>query len=592
MITIYVTQPIVDARIVPDTVLSDDLISNQVSVGASPGEYVPGTFTIHTTEEVSGLLPICSNLTGPGVIPAANVDIRYVKCWLQAPNSIDVYSPRTRPHPAGVYIYDKRKDMTPELLLRDDTLVKVETDENYVKMTDGSYRWESQFKNVTGAVLPTDEEFPVKDADTLQPVGIPANYNKQIWVTIKVPENAQPGTYGGIIDLSTPGGSIGQVGIALQVYPISLFGAVPEPSILYISRDEWTDKGHIGTWRNSEQLRAEMVNMKEHGVINPTVGQPWVHRDNARWVNKFRNYLSIRLEVGLAMNPLYYQYTILKNEYQDPDELRLEIRAIRDICAEYGVHNLYIYCADEQQVSAEERKQIEIAHEEGVKVFVSGSYGTLAPAFDILDAVNTSGKHWGVNHDPDRDIALEVHSYGHKIFSYSNPQGGIEKPETYRRNYGLLLWQRDYNGGMAYAYHCQLAFTWNDFDHSLSDPPPADPPYGYKDHDMVYPTINGVIDTLQWEGFREGITDVRYLTTLLGTIEAAKARGVNTTEAESYLANLKITDLSATDLDQVRQDTIGLILRLQLQPIAATLENAMIAVVVIAVMSAIIRREL
>jgi len=32
---------------------------------------------------------------------------------------------------------------------------------------------------------------------------------------------------------------------------------------------------------------------------------------------------------------------------------------------------------------------------------------------------------------------------------------------------------------------------------------------------FVYPAADGVIDTIQWEGFREGVDDVRYLSTLL-----------------------------------------------------------------------------
>ncbi len=32
---------------------------------------------------------------------------------------------------------------------------------------------------------------------------------------------------------------------------------------------------------------------------------------------------------------------------------------------------------------------------------------------------------------------------------------------------------------------------------------------------FAYPVSNGVIDTVQWEGFREGVDDICYLSTLL-----------------------------------------------------------------------------
>ena len=88
---------------------------------------------------------------------------------------------------------------------------------------------------------------------------------------------------------------------------------------------------------------------------------------------------------------------------------------------------------------------------------------------------------------------------GMKLLSYGHPQGGCVTPETYRRNYGLLLWQWGFDGAMTHAYQCGYGFIWNDFDGL------------YRDENMTYPTADGVIDTLQWEGYREGVNDLRYL---------------------------------------------------------------------------------
>ena len=57
------------------------------------------------------------------------------------------------------------------------------------------------------------------------------------------------------------------------------------------------------------------------------------------------------------------------------------------------------------------------------------------------------------------------HSKGKLIYSYQNPTGGHELPETWRRNYGLLLWQAGYDGGMPYAWQHSFGLGWNDFDH-------------------------------------------------------------------------------------------------------------------------------
>jgi len=553
MITIYVTQPITNARILPTTALPDDAISTKILVGGSPGEYVPATFTIHTDSEIHGLLPTRSNLSGDGFIPAGNVDIRYVKCWLQAPDSIT-----TRQHPAGVYIFNKRKELMPELLLKDDTLVEVVNDENQVKMLDGSYRWVSEFADGPEDVQPTNDEFPVMDAAALQPVTILANTNKQVWATIKIPKTAQPGSYNGTIDLIASEGSIGQIELNLQVYNINLGEPPFETTMCFPSRFEWRYPiGQIGIWRNDEQMAAEMNNLKEHGITNPCCEQPLVWRNGQlNWTDKLRNYLSIRQSAGLQMNPLYYRVSFIKNVAQDYDILRQILREIKDICSQYGVDDLYTSCPDEETLTDEGRRQIAIAHDEGFKVFLSGKWQQLSPTADIVDMAFTCGGNWGVDHNPKASFAKLFHDYGHKLMSYSNPQGGVEKPETYRRNYGLLLWQADYDGGMMYCYQHEAGFSWNDFDHKT-----------YKDHNMIYPSINGVIDTLQWEGYREGITDARYLATLLGAIEIAKTQGIDTSAAESYLANLKTANLSTKNLDQVRTDIINHILYLQGEPV-------------------------
>jgi hypothetical protein len=61
---------------------------------------------------------------------------------------------------------------------------------------------------------------------------------------------------------------------------------------------------------------------------------------------------------------------------------------------------------------------------------------------------------------------------------------------------------------MNFAYQYPFGAAWNDFDSPKRDK-------DYRDHMFTYPTSDGVIGTVQWEGFREGVDDTRYLATLL-----------------------------------------------------------------------------
>ena len=103
---------------------------------------------------------------------------------------------------------------------------------------------------------------------------------------------------------------------------------------------------------------------------------------------------------------------------------------------------------------------------------------------------------------------------------------------------------------MPYAYQDSMAFTWNDFDHAR-----------YRDHNFTYPTVDGVIDTLAWEGFREGIDDVRYVTTLEDMLEAVPGPHTPATiEARRYVESLR--SALPPNLQEVRAKLVYHILQL------------------------------
>ena len=78
---------------------------------------------------------------------------------------------------------------------------------------------------------------------------------------------------------------------------------------------------------------------------------------------------------------------------------------------------------------------------------------------------------------------------------------------------------------------------------------------------FVYGHADGVIDTLAWEGFREGVDDIRYATLLQQlAIEARDSDGAIERryagrKALQYLADLDVTggDMNATRLEIVQR---------------------------------------
>jgi len=270
-------------------------------------------------------------------------------------------------------------------------------------------------------------------------------------------------------------------------------------------------------------------------VTNPTVYQSF---------EKLKNVLAMRQSVGMT-GPLLFLGLTHASFGNDLSALKKAVASLAETVSGYnGIADYYIYGRDEQELTSNDRAQISAVHEAGGKVF-NAQNKNMADSTDILDIIVSSGV-------PDSSLATKSHSYGNKIYNYGNPQAGEEHPEKYRRNYGLLLWQKDYDGASTYAYQHSFADIWNDFDSAT-----------YRDHNFTYPTINGVIDTIQWEGFREGVNDIKYLSTLLNVIKSAKSSGKNTSAAESWVANLKNTNLATANLDNIRSQMITYILSLQ-----------------------------
>ena len=291
--------------------------------------------------------------------------------------------------------------------------------------------------------------------------------------------------------------------------------------------------------------------MVAHGIINTDV---YVARDleNEALLHQI---LEIRDELGMGGDQILYfrasggSFVGAPTEPTDLEALKTKVKRVIEIAKSHGINEVYFYGLDErrgEELTAQ-RPAWEAVREVGGKIYVAGYKGSNFPLMgDIQDLLICAGP-------PSKEEADKWHSLGHKIWNYANPQPGIENPEIYRRNFGLLLWQKDYDGATGWIYHSSIGNPWNDFDGS----------YG-RDYNFTYPTVDGVIDTMQWEGYREGADDVRYLTTLEEAIKQAKQSGDESkitiaTEAEQYLANLDID----RDLDTIRSEMIDYILELQ-----------------------------
>lgn len=507
---------------------------------ATPGEFEPASFVLAAKQnDVPNIRIQASDLISDfGRIVADAVDVRLVKVWYQA----------------GTAWYDiKRstdeKKLIPELLVKDDDLIKVDkqskTNRVRLSTTAGVEHVDVQLQSDGKKKILLDaHQFPIMDAAALQPFTLVSGSNKQVWVTVHVPEDAKAGIYLGTITISSGESVIGTVPLRLEVLPFRLSDPTVEYSIYY--RGILTDAAPTLSSENKTeaQMCAEFKNMKEHGISNPTVYQ------YSSDTQALARVLGLRKRCGLSTNKnLYYLGFFVDPKEYESRSVVLQKRLL-DITATANANGFiqtYFYGVDEA-VGAElvrQRNAWDFVHQQGGKVYVAGKAGTFDVVGGRLDMLVAAGA-------PVRSEAGRYHAVGGRVFSYANPQVGVENPFVFRKNYGLVLWQQDYDGAMPYAYQHSEGSSWNDFDGR------------YRDHMFTYPTTDGVIDTLAWEGFREGVDDVRYLTTLVDRLEELKpcaSAAVPFKMAEQHLGTLKSRPLDK--LDDERLAIINLLLNLR-----------------------------
>jgi hypothetical protein len=511
----WMVLPISNEKILPNTLPAKERIDAELRVAACRGEYEPASFAVYAANEIKGLLakPTAAQC-GKFTIPASAIDIRVVKCWWQL--SGDVIWDATHPTNAPA--------LTPELLLKNEKLVQVD--------------------NATKRNTLLDPQSP-RDAAELQPIDITSNTTRQYWVTVRVPEDAHPGKYRGAIELHAANMPPSRLALEIEVYPFALAEPRLQYAMYYRGCLTADGQGSIGSEaKSAAQYLAEMRDMKAHGVTHPTC-----YQGRGQLLEQA---IAIRRRAGIANEPFYalglgrLAETNAPNMPEQNAAIKRNIRAGVAELSRLGVKQLYVYGMDEREGEGlkAERTAFEVVHEAGGKVFVACYKDAINHVGDLLDLAVLAGPLV-----PEQ--AAKWHARGKRVFSYGNPQVGVEQPETYRRNYGLALWKAGYDGAMDYAYQHGFGNIWNDFDTP-----------GLRDHVFAYPTVDGVIDTVEWEGFREGIDDVRYVCTLLDAIEQGNrnpAKQAIAAEAERWLRAIDVQG----DLGLLRKQIIDHILQLR-----------------------------
>lgn len=502
----------------------------KMSIFASPGEYEPATFLVYAGKDLKEVKIEAGNLKDNNnhIIPAENIDIRIMKVWYQAGNTGAV-------GPAA---------FVPELLLKDDSLITPDHEKR---------------RNVLHF-----EGLPL-DGPQLKPINIPENSSKQVWLTVRVPQDVFPGRYTSRIKIMPANAPSQEIELEVSVLPIKL----QEPDKIY------------GIYYVGSNLK-EIEDMRAHGLnsgCSYNFSLSLKKKEGGKWefdLTSLKKEIDVWVKNGftkpivLALNPYvaYFPIKVLDGNATPEDEelFVFIIKEVERFRKENNYPEFLYYGIDEPAYDTTGKTL-----EQCGKVFalMQKAGGKTTTAITLAGAEKLGALiDVPIYDEPSANSLFPTPSLNPKTeLHYWHP---LENPIYDRFRFGLFVWKAGLDGAYPYAYRHVFSYApYDDFGKEGD----------VRNEIYAYPSQGGPIPTIQWEGMREGIDDVRYLTTLANLIEKAQkttgnqnltqeiAAGKNLLEnlPEVFNANIALLyqKLKPEDFQDYRRKISEQIMRLQ-----------------------------
>jgi len=374
-------------------------------------------------------------------------------------------------------------------------------------------------------------------------VSIPARQSHRFWLTVHVPDDAQPGLYTGEVILRSKRREHA-VPIRFRVLPFRL----PDPRGVAFGM-YYTGQGV----QDEAQLLADLQDMRRHGMN--TVGLCFgmdaagVTYEDGRvqiaWdgTSRFERFIEGYRKLGFTEPLLLLAdvaqavasrggVTLGSEEYAK--RYKAVVRAITEYGKEKGWPEIIWQPVDEPAWQGQEEMDrclylLKLLKEAGVRTETDG------PGDAFLEDV--AGPHtdfWNYNGGfPHAEKINQIHKQGAYVWYYNNDVEGY-RPEVMRYGAGFLLWKTGADGIYNWEYRGQGgASLYNDLDSPRTD--------------MVYCYIPEGNETggpaTSWEAFREGVDDYRYIALLKDLIAQARRSGKAAVRREAEQADRLLANL-------------------------------------------------
>jgi len=447
-----------------------DRIQEVKGFGA-PGELLSLSFSLLSSSEIENLEIYADNLCSASDEIATAINVHVVKVWPQA----------------GIGVYQSTSVDVPELLLKDD---REKLTDGYIK---GCRHRRHFFRQRCTYYQPPDVRLVGNCRTSLE-----ANRPKQIWLSVKIPPTAKPQTYEGRVHIRCDNAESADthVTLKLHVLPIKLLPADRDLFIWYKGSLDCSRPRHYVT---EDIFRTQLQDIFDHGFRSISL--------NEYQAVYLKRALRIAEEIGFdghaVITPPYpRRFPRLKLErlkllFYVSDEIDMRGPASFDDHIDNSV----------RAKALSVRTMASLIHHTFTSRLLDDTDVGHAP--DVLSYYLPQNVNyfWAHSELPElKNKQLYYYWLSH-----------MEKPNLHRVLAGVFFWKSKAHGIAPYCYQHlpQPPFSpFNDFDEWEPGFHVGEERRAFKDHMTTYPAIGGSIPTVHWKGLSDGISDLRYLTTL------------------------------------------------------------------------------
>lgn len=471
-------------------------------VGA-PGERVALSFDVHSQQRV----PIVIDAHGPA---GDWLNVFVVKVWDQA----------------GVGVYRGAQVTVPELLLKDDS---VELSDSYGRFC-GHLRHLHRLRHRPHYYRPPALRLEGPVVTTLDP-GQP----KQVWVTVVIPSGIAPQMYSATILVRGPDGETVSLEVSIAVLALRLQEPAQDRMLWYRGT---IDCGQPQHYLPEHVFRSQLADIHAHGFCTISLNEwrlPLLVR--AAKIAEEEGFSSVVLEGGLK-NAQNWQLGGFKPIVYVSDEI--------------DQRGPEWYSYHQENMGGAVRAGLPTI----TSIVDAGFFGRLAELGPMPDIISL---YLPKNLRYFHSYSLFPEMQRKRLYFYW--MAHMEKPNVHRVLAGYYLWKSGAAGISPYCYQHLPVFPNSPYD-DFDDWEPAhvlgQKRADYKDHMATYPAVGGIVPTLQWEGLAEGITDLRYLTTVERLLaETAHASGQVGSDSGDLAAAARRTLAEISDIISLRDIDIA-----------------------------------